>query len=164
MLRRKFAWISLALAGALMAWFASAQQYQAPKAAQAPYPGSGGTEYFAPNLGVYYRLVPYNAYSNNFNPVTGNYDPSHPPGGGYGYQAPAAPYPGSFTYGARLTRYPVANSPASYLQFEPGDMIISLDNVAIYGPNDVTSHRYQTSMVFVNIRTGQPQAVNLYIP
>jgi hypothetical protein len=50
------------------------------------------------------------------------------------------------------------------LQLEPGDMIISLDNLAIYGPDDVRNHRFQTSVVFVNVRTGLPQSADIYIP
>ena len=160
MLHRKLTWTGIALVGALITWSVSAQ-YQAPAPAQAPYPPDGGRVYFAQNLGIYYRLVPY--YGSGYNPITGNYDPSNPPGGGDG--APAqAPYPGSYSYGARLTRYPVPYSPAAYLQLEPGDMIVSLDNLPIYGPYDVESHRFQTSTVFINIRTGMPQVANMYIP
>ena len=43
-------------------------------------------------------------------------------------------------------------------------MIVSLDNLPIYRPYDVESHRFQTSTVFINIRTGMPQVANIYIP
>jgi S1-C subfamily serine protease len=65
--------------------------------------------------------------------------------------------------GARLTQYPVAGSPASQIQLEPGDMIIALDGQPIYGPNDLLNHTAQTSVQFINIRTGQPQTNWVYI-
>ena len=150
MIRRKSAWAGIALASALVGWSVSAQQYpaQAPVAQYVP-PQAGGAEFYSAQLGIYYRFVPYNTFGG-VNPVTGNYDPSNPPG--------------STTYGARLTRYPVANSAAAYLQLEPGDMVVSLDNLPFYGPDDVNNHRFQTSMVFVNVRTGQPQAANIILP
>ena len=162
----------------LVVWSAVAQypQGRAPAPAVGQYPqaraqvyapqAGGGGEFFAPNLGVYYRLVPYNAGGGYVSPG-GNYDPANPPGGG-GYAAPSpfqqAPYPGPPTYGARLTRYPVANSAAANLQLEPGDMIVSLDNLSISNPNDVLNHRFATSMVFVNVRTGLPQPAQVYLP
>ncbi|WP_169980105.1 PDZ domain-containing protein [Tautonia rosea] len=66
--------------------------------------------------------------------------------------------------GARLTHYPVAGSPASQIQLEPGDMITALDGQPIYGPNDLLNHSAQTSVQFVNIRTGQPQVNWVFIP
>ncbi|MEW4569475.1 PDZ domain-containing protein [Tautonia sp. JC769] len=66
--------------------------------------------------------------------------------------------------GARLTQYPVAGSPAGQIQLEPGDMIIALDGQPIYGPNDLLNHSAQTSVQFVNIRTGRPQTNWVYIP
>ena len=78
MLHRKLTCTGIALVGALITWSVSAQN-QAPAPVQAPYPPGGGRVYFAPNLGIYYRLVPY--YGSGYNPVTGNYDPSNPPGG-----------------------------------------------------------------------------------
>lgn len=147
--------------GVMISWSVSAQQRQAP--IYMPQGGGGaGVEYFAPNLGIYYRLVPYGVGGGAYNPTTGNYDPSNPPGGVY--QAPS-PFPQApMTYGARLSRYPVANSAAANLQFEPGDMIVTLDNMTISGPNDVLNHRFQTSMIFINVRTGQPQATQIYLP
>jgi S1-C subfamily serine protease len=72
------------------------------------------------------------------------------------------PYGGA--YGARLTRYPVPGSPAAQMQLEPGDMITTLDNQPIYGPGDVLGHQAYTTVVFVNIRTGQPQSGAVFIP
>ena len=73
------------------------------------------------------------------------------------------PY-GNGTFGVRLTRPPQVNSPAASLQLEPGDTIISLDNMSFQVENDVLGHFDQTSMVFINVRTGQPQAANLMLP
>lgn len=72
--------------------------------------------------------------------------------------------PNGNAYGARLTRYPVAGSPAAQLQLEPGDMITSLDNLPIYGPTDVLNHSAYTTVVYVNIRTGRPQSGAVFIP
>ena len=122
--------------------------YQISAVKQAPIPDSGGYEYYAAKLGIWYRLVPY-GYGGSYTSNQGNYNPNFPPGS-YPAQAPV-------TYGARLSRYPVAGSPCAYLQLEPGDMIVSLDNLPFYGPNDILSHYGPTSMIFVNVRTGQPQ-------
>lgn len=72
------------------------------------------------------------------------------------------PYGRSF--GARLTQYPRPGSAASQLQLEPGDMIVRLDGQEINGPNDVLNHYARTDVVFVNIRTGRPQAGVVFIP
>ena len=74
------------------------------------------------------------------------------------------PYYQGNIHGVRLTRYPVPQSPASLLQLEPGDMIISMDGLPFYTPNDVDSHYGQTSMIFINIRTNMPQSGNVYLP
>ena len=68
------------------------------------------------------------------------------------------------SYGARLTRYPPANSPAALLGLEPGDMIVGLDNQAIRRPEDLDSHWAQTAVTFVNIRTGQLESRSVFIP
>src|SRR4051812_46405463 len=72
------------------------------------------------------------------------------------------PYGGAF--GARLTRHPVPGSPAAQLQLEPGDMITMLDGQPIYGPADVLNHSAYTTVIFVNVRTGQPQSGAVFIP
>ena len=72
------------------------------------------------------------------------------------------PYGGAS--GARLTRYPVAGSPAAQLQLEPGDMITTLDGQPIHGPGDVLNHYAYTTVVFVNVRTGRPQSGAVYLP
>lgn len=169
---RRYTWKLMALACVTIAFgiAARAQQYGAPPPGSgqqqfyAPVPGGGVPQYeqFAPNLGIYYRLVPY--------PAGGGY-PDAPYGGGHGPYGAApgtyqqVPYPSqSSSFGARLTRYPIPGSPAASLQLEPGDMVVSLDNLPISSPNDVLGHRYDTNMVFVNIRTGLPQSANVYIP
>jgi hypothetical protein len=62
------------------------------------------------------------------------------------------------TFGARLTRNAAPGTPAGQLSLEQGDMIVSMDNLPFTSPNDVDSHYGDTSMIFVNVRTGQPQA------
>ncbi len=171
--------LGLLLAGLCLPAQALAQgQGPAPVAQAAAYaqaPGAPAPVYerYAPNLGIWYRLVPYGNgggyYGQGAGPVAaaaaapngdGAYNPNFPPGGYPGPYAPSAP----MTYGARLTRYPVAGSPCAYLQLEPGDMIVSLDNMPFYGPNDIRAHYGQTTVMFVNIRTGFPQPGNLLLP
>jgi S1-C subfamily serine protease len=89
-------------------------------------------------------------------PSQDNYAPNL----GISYQL--VPYGGAF--GARLTRNPASGSPAAQLQLEPGDMITTLDNQPIYGPNDVLNHSAYTTVVFVNVRTGRPQSGAVFIP
>jgi hypothetical protein len=67
-------------------------------------------------------------------------------------------------FGAKLTRAPEPNSPAAKLMLEPGDMLISLDNLPIRGPQDVTNHIDQTTIVFINIQTNQPQTAVVTLP
>jgi hypothetical protein len=68
------------------------------------------------------------------------------------------------TFGIQLTRDPNPNSPAAQLQFEPGDMIVTLDDLPIRKPADLEGHYSTTRVVFVNIRTGQPQAATVELP
>lgn len=109
-------------------------QAQAPVQVQSPLPGAPG-----------YGIMPAELFASNL---------------GIYYRMESY---GS-SQGARLTRYPVAGSPASQIQLEPGDMIVSLDHQPIYGPNDLLNHTAQTSVQFVNIRTGQPQLNWVFIP
>ncbi|WP_158633758.1 PDZ domain-containing protein [Tautonia sociabilis] len=66
--------------------------------------------------------------------------------------------------GARLTRPPLPGSAAAQILLEPGDLIIALDSQPIFGPNDVLNHVAQTSVQFINIRTGLPQTNWVQIP
>jgi hypothetical protein len=74
----------------------------------------------ADNIGIEYRLVPYNGH-----------------------------------YAAEITRTPTANSPASRFRgadgeaytLTPGDVLISLDDQVINGPQDVKNHVSLTSML-----------------
>ncbi|WP_152049366.1 PDZ domain-containing protein [Tautonia marina] len=99
----------------------------------------------APVQAPYYAPTPTNLYASNL-----------------GIYYRLEPYGNS--QGARLTQYPVAGSPASQIQLEPGDMITALDGQPIYGPNDLLNHTAQTSVQFINIRTGQPQLNWVFIP
>ncbi len=71
---------------------------------------------------------------------------------------------GDGTFGARVVGHPDAGSPAAVLGFEPGDTIFALDGQRFRRPSDVLSHRFQTSVDFINVRTNAPQSGNLYIP
>jgi hypothetical protein len=68
------------------------------------------------------------------------------------------------TFGARLTRNAPPNSPAGQLGLEEGDMIVSMDDLPFTTPADVDNHYGDTSMIFINVRTGQPQAARLNLP
>jgi hypothetical protein len=68
------------------------------------------------------------------------------------------------TFGARLTRYPLANSPAAQLKLEPGDTIFALDSQRFTVPDDIQSHNQQTTVEFVNVRTNGSQKIDVYIP
>jgi hypothetical protein len=68
------------------------------------------------------------------------------------------------TFGARLTRYPVANSPAAQLKLEPGDTIFALNGQRFTAPDDIQSHTQQTTVEFVNVRTNGSQKSDVYIP
>ena len=63
--------------------------------------------------------------------------------------------------GARLTRPSVPGSPAASIGLEPGDMIVSLDDLPFREPIDLQLHYARTKLVFINIRTRQPQAAEL---
>jgi hypothetical protein len=63
--------------------------------------------------------------------------------------------------GARLTRPSVPGSPAASIGLEPGDMIVSLDDLPFREPIDLQLHYDRTKLVFINVRTGQPQAAEL---
>ena len=64
-------------------------------------------------------------------------------------------------FGARLTRPAVPGSPAATIGLEPGDMIVTLDDVPLREPTDLQLHYARTKLVFINIRTGQPQTAEL---
>jgi Caspase domain len=86
-------------------------------------------EYFAPNIGIFFRLV-----------TVGD------------------------AAGARLTRDPVAGSGAAQLRLEPGDTIYLLDSLPIRMAVDVMNHHARTDVVFINVRTGKPQAGVMVLP
>jgi hypothetical protein len=79
--------------------------------------------------------------------------------GSLGIYYELVPHQGS--RGARLTRPPAAGSQAALLQLEPGDMVVSLDGIPIREPIDLQFHYGRTDLVFVNVRTGQPQAAQV---
>ena len=102
--------------------------------------------------------------------------------------APQRPIPGTFRsdrlgleyrlhpyrghYGARLTRPPEPGSPLLAIRrpngdqtyLEPGDMIVTLDDQIIDGPDDVENHILQTKITFVNVRTGLPERATAMFP
>lgn len=125
-----------------------AQQLPAPLPTPAPAPGALPAQPPAPAAGAAVRTplpgqpsfapVPADAFS----PALGIY-----------YQF--VPYGQS--WGARLTRDPVAGSPMRQIQLEPGDTIVALDGQWIQGPQDLESHVHQTAVDLINVRTNQLQ-------
>ncbi len=68
------------------------------------------------------------------------------------------------TIGARLSRTATGNVPAAAIGLELGDMIIRLDSQPITKPEDVLAHIDQTSVEFVNIRTGKAETRVVQLP
>ena len=59
------------------------------------------------------------------------------------------------TFAVRVSRPPVPGSPAEQLGLKPGDVIIALDGVPFRTPADVVNHTQQTTIDFIDVRTGQ---------
>jgi len=68
------------------------------------------------------------------------------------------------TFGARITRPPVQGTPAGQLGLEPGDIVYMMDNQRFRTHTDVLSHKADTTVNFVNVRTNAPQAMSVVIP
>jgi hypothetical protein len=71
---------------------------------------------------------------------------------------------GDGSFGARLSRTALSDTPAGTIGLERGDMIVRLDGQPIRGPRDVLSHIAGTSVEFVNIRTGKVQIDYVELP
>ena len=67
-------------------------------------------------------------------------------------------------FGVRLSRTASPGTPAGTLRLERGDMIIRLDGQPIRTPEDVLSHFAQTSVEFIDIRTGQGRMAYVQLP
>ncbi len=67
-------------------------------------------------------------------------------------------------FGARLTQPPLRDSPVNPIGLEPGDMIIQLDERPILAPAELENHYAETSVTFINIRTGQPGVGRIILP
>jgi hypothetical protein len=68
------------------------------------------------------------------------------------------------TLGARLSRTATGNTPAASIGLELGDMITRLDGVPIKKPEDVLAHVAETTVEFVNIRTGKAETRVVQLP
>jgi S1-C subfamily serine protease len=96
-------------------------------------------EIFIPHIGIYYQKVPYQ----------------------------------DGTFGARLTRDAVPGSPATQLRLasatplyrlEKGDTIFELDGQRFRTEDDVKNHRADTTMRFIDTKTGKTMDVALKLP
>ncbi len=112
---------------------------------------------------------PVQGYWNGHRSHDGGPPPPPPPS----YEGQFAPNLGIYyeptryadgTFGARLTRPPVPNSPAAVVGFEPGDVIFELDGQRFTTPSDVLAHRAQTTVGFINVRTGGREMRTIFIP
>jgi C-terminal processing protease CtpA/Prc len=68
------------------------------------------------------------------------------------------------TLGARLSRTAIGNTPAAGIQLELGDIIIRVDGQPIRKLQDVLNHIDQTTIEFVNIRTGKVETRVVQLP
>jgi S1-C subfamily serine protease len=77
------------------------------------------------------------------------------------------------TFGARLTRNAVANSPAAQLRIgssaqlyalQKGDTIFEMDGQRFRTEDDARNHRFETTMRFINKNTGQTFEAALTLP
>jgi PDZ domain len=66
--------------------------------------------------------------------------------------------------GARVTREPDANAAASQRGLEPGDTIFMLDGRPIRSADDVRNHYAETTVDFINVRTGGAERCTLMLP
>lgn len=70
---------------------------------------------------------------------------------------------GDGTYGVQLTTAPAAGSPLAAAGFEPGDMILALDGLPIRSADDVESHTDDTTVDYVDVRTGGAERTSIVI-
>ena len=68
------------------------------------------------------------------------------------------------TFGARLSRTATGDVPAAACGLELGDMIVRLDDQPIKKPEDVLAHFDQTTVDFINIRTGNLERRVVQLP
>lgn len=71
---------------------------------------------------------------------------------------------GGDTFGVRLSRTASGNSPAAAAKLELGDMIVKLDGMPIMSSQDVLNHVDETTVEFVNIRTGKVETRTVQLP
>ena len=75
----------------------------------------------------------------------------------------AVPYSDG-TFGARLTKPPITGSPAFFSGLETGDVVLTLDGAPFRVPADVVNHAALTLMRLIDVRSGQQNFVNLFLP
>ena len=67
-------------------------------------------------------------------------------------------------FGAKLTSNPEPNSPAAGLGFEIGDTIIAMDDHPFTKPSDLDNHFANTTVLFIDVRTGQEKMLEIVLP
>jgi hypothetical protein len=68
------------------------------------------------------------------------------------------------TFGLRVTRPPAADSPVGRGGIELGDVIVALDEMPIRTSDDVARHFGRTTIVLIDVKTGQPQQTVIELP
>lgn len=71
---------------------------------------------------------------------------------------------GDGTFGARLIAPPTPNTAAAGLGLEPGDVVFALDGQRFRSPADVLNHQQQTTIDFIDVRTGQRRSDVIILP
>jgi hypothetical protein len=66
--------------------------------------------------------------------------------------------------GVKISRPPAGNSPVASLQFDPGDVIFELDGQRFANPQDVLNHRGETTIDFIDVRTGERRQAVVNLP
>lgn len=68
------------------------------------------------------------------------------------------------TFGLKLVRPPLPNSPASQLQLDVNDVIYQLDGRPFRGPEDVRNHFDETAVSYLDAGTNTAQTGTFTLP
>jgi len=71
---------------------------------------------------------------------------------------------GDGTFGARVSRAPMAGTPAATIGLEVGDIVIELDGEKFRSEQNVLEHRYRTTVRLINVRDNRIYDSEVMIP